>query len=171
MALPRRLKNLNLFVDANSWMGVVESITLPKFSRKFQKYRGGGMPGAVDIDMGLDDGALDTEFTINGTEGSLFSYLSTAKADGIQMRFLGSLERDDTGETQAVELVLHGRFKSIDSGTWKPADVNTTKVSCTNTYAKLTIGGEVVYEVDVLNMIEKVAGVDRLAAHRKAIGL
>ena len=26
------------------------------------------MPGAVDVDLGLDDSALDTEFTIGGTE-------------------------------------------------------------------------------------------------------
>ncbi|WP_255322731.1 hypothetical protein [Enterobacter asburiae] len=25
------------------------------------------MPGAVDVDMGLDDGALDTEFSSGGT--------------------------------------------------------------------------------------------------------
>ncbi|SUH54401.1 phage major tail tube protein FII [Salmonella enterica subsp. enterica serovar Braenderup] len=62
MALPRKLKHLNLFNDGNNWQGIVESLTLPKFTRKFEKYRGGGMPGAVDVDMGLDDGALDTEF-------------------------------------------------------------------------------------------------------------
>lgn len=58
MALPRKLKHLNLFNDGNNWQGIVESLTLPKFTRKFEKYRGGGMPGAVDVDMGLDDGAL-----------------------------------------------------------------------------------------------------------------
>ena len=39
-------------------------MTLPKFTRKYEKYRGGGMPGAVDVDLGLDDSALDTEFSI-----------------------------------------------------------------------------------------------------------
>jgi P2 family phage contractile tail tube protein len=56
MALPRKLKHLNLFNDGNNWQGIVESLTLPKFTRKFEKYRGGGMPGAVDVDLGLDDG-------------------------------------------------------------------------------------------------------------------
>ncbi|TSB77336.1 phage major tail tube protein, partial [Salmonella enterica] len=51
MALPRKLKHLNLFNDGNNWQGIVESLTLPKFTRKFEKYRGGGMPGAVDVDM------------------------------------------------------------------------------------------------------------------------
>lgn len=90
MALPRKLKHLNLFNDGNNWQGIVESLTLPKFTRKFEKYRGGGMPGAVDVDMGLDDGALDTEFSIGGTELLLFKQMGKATVDGIQLRFTGS---------------------------------------------------------------------------------
>ncbi|HDH0599436.1 TPA: phage major tail tube protein, partial [Klebsiella pneumoniae] len=71
MALPRKLKHLNIFNAGNNWMGIAESVTLPKFTRKLENYRGGGMPGSVGIDLGLDDGALDTEMTIGGTEALL----------------------------------------------------------------------------------------------------
>ncbi len=40
-----------------------------------------------------------------------------------------------------------------------------------NCYAKLTINGEVLYEVDAINMIEVVDGVDLMEEHRNAIGL
>ncbi|WP_437887768.1 phage major tail tube protein [Phytobacter sp. V91] len=171
MALPRKLKHLNLFNDGNNFVGVVESVTLPKFTRKFEKWRGGGMPGAVDIDLGLDDGALDTEFTIGGAEALLFRQMGIATVDGIQLRFTGSIQRDDTGEVQAVELVVRGRYKELDSGEWKTGESNTTKVSITGSYAKLTINGEVCYEVDLVNMVEIINGVDMLEAHRDAIGL
>ena len=164
MALPRKLKHLNLFNDGNNWQGIVESLTLPKFTRKFEKYRGGGMPGAVDIDLGLDDGALDTEFSIGGTELLLFKQMGAATVDGIQLRFTGSIQRDDTGEVQAVELVVRGRHKELDSGEWKTGESNTTKVSSTNSYAKLTINGEVLYEVDLVNMVEIVGGTDLMEA-------
>ncbi len=154
MALPRKLKHLNLFNDGNNWQGIVESLTLPKFTRKYEKYRGGGMPGAVDVDLGLDDGALDTEFSIGGTELLLFKQMGKATVDGIQLRFTGSIQRDDTGEVQAVELVVRGRHKEVDSGEWKTGESNTTKVTSTNSYAKLTINGEVLYEVDLINMVE-----------------
>ncbi|MCU5773062.1 phage major tail tube protein [Erwiniaceae bacterium BAC15a-03b] len=171
MALPRKLKHLNLFNAGENWMGIVESVTLPKFTRKFEKYRGGGMPGAVDIDMGLDDGALDTEFSIGGTESLLFKQMGTPKVDGIQLRFTGSIQADDTAEVQAVELIVRGRHKELDSGEWKSGESSSTKVSNTNSYAKLTIGGEVLYEVDLVNMIEIVDGVDLLEEHRTALGL
>lgn len=171
MALPRKLKHLNLFNAGNNWQGLVESLTLPKLTRKFEKYRGGGMAGAVDIDMGLDDGALDTEFTVGGTEALLFKQLGAETVDAVQLRFTGSIQRDDTGEVLAVELVTRGRYKELDSGEWKTGDANTTKVSATNSYAKLTINGEVLFEVDLVNMVHIVDGKDMMEAHRSALGL
>ena len=171
MALPRKLKHLNLFNAGENWQGLVESLTLPKITRKFEKYRGGGMAGAVDIDMGLDDGAIDTEFTIGGTEALLFKQMGTATVDGVQLRFTGSIQRDDTGEVQAVELVTRGRHKELDSGEWKTGESSSTKVSSTNSYAKLTINGVVLFEIDLVNMIHIVDGVDLMDAHRNALGL
>ncbi|CAH5897314.1 hypothetical protein AI2909V1_3332 [Klebsiella pneumoniae] len=171
MALPRKLKHLNIFNAGNNWMGIAESVTLPKFTRKLENYRGGGMPGSVGIDLGLDDGALDTEMTIGGTEALLFKQMGKATVDGVQLRFTGSIQRDDTGEVQAVELVVRGRHKEVDSGEWKTGESNSTKVSSVNCYAKLTINGEVLYEVDAINMIEVVDGVDLMEEHRNAIGL
>lgn len=162
---------LHADIQANNWQGIVESLTLPKFTRKYEKYRGGGMPGAVDVDLGLDDSALDTEFSIGGTELLLFKQMGKATVDGIQLRFTGSIQRDDTGEVQAVELVVRGRHKEVDSGEWKTGESNTTKVTSTNSYAKLTINGEVLYEVDLINMVEIVDGVDLMEAHRNALGL
>jgi P2 family phage contractile tail tube protein len=41
-----------------------------------------------------------------------------------------------------------------------------------NTYYKETINGRVMHEIDLINMIEiGPDGVDRMAEHRKAIGL
>ncbi|WP_271460990.1 phage major tail tube protein [Pantoea leporis] len=171
MALPRKLKHLNLFNAGDNWQGLIESVTLPKITRKFEKYRGGGMDGAVDIDMGLDDGALDTEFTCGGVEAKLFKQMGTLTVDGVQLRFTGSIQRDDTGEVQAVELVVRGRHKELDSGEWKTGESSTTKVSGTNSYAKLTINGEVLYEIDLVNMIHIVDGTDLMEAHRNALGL
>ena len=171
MALPRKLKYLNIFNDGNNWMGIAESFTPPKLTRKLEKYRGGGMNGSVDIDLGLDDGALEVEWTIGGTEALLFKQLGVATADGVMLRFSGSYQSDDTGEVQAVEIVIRGRHKELDSGEYKQGDSSSTKVSTVATYYKLTLGGEMLVEIDVVNMIENIGGVDRLAEHRQAMGL
>ena len=47
MALPRKLKHLNLFLDGENWIGVAEEYTPAKLAMKLEAYRGGGMPGAA----------------------------------------------------------------------------------------------------------------------------
>ncbi|MEN3787390.1 phage major tail tube protein [Aeromonas veronii] len=172
MALPRKVKQLNIFIDGTNWIGEAEDFTFAKLSRKFESYRGGGMPGAVNIDMGLDDSALDTEFTMGGYNAEIIGKMGSSKIDGVMLRFAGSIQRDDIAEVQPVEIVTRGRMKEIDWGTAKVGDNSQAKVSMVNTYYKLTINGQVIHEIDLVNMIEiGPDGIDRMAEHRKAIGL
>ena len=163
---------LNMFNDGLSYMGVVESVTLPKLTRKLEKYRGGGMPGSVSIDLGLDDDALSLEWTLGGLpDVELWAQYASPGADSVPLRFTGSYQRDDTGAISAVEVVMRGRHKEYDGGENKQGESGTTKISTECTYYQLTIDGKEVIEIDVINMVMKVDGVDRLAEHRKAIGL
>lgn len=171
MALPRKLKHLNIFVDGDNWIGVAEEFTPAKLSMKTEEYRGGGMPGSVEINMGLDGGALNTEFTFGGYEAALLKKMHAAKIDAVLVRFAGSFQRDDTGEVVPVEIVQRGRIKEIDSGNMKTGDNTQMKVSMLNTYYKVIVNGEELVEIDIVNMIHKVNGVDMMEAHRKAIGL
>ncbi|MGL4449175.1 MAG: phage major tail tube protein [Shewanella sp.] len=171
MALPRKLKHLNLFLDGDNWIGVAEEYTPAKLSLKLEAYRGGGMPGAAHINMGLDDGALDTEFSFGGYEAALFKKQHSAKIDGVMLRFAGSFQRDDTGDVVAVEIVQRGRIKELDGGTLKTGDNTQLKVSLANTYYKVTVDGEELVEIDLVNMIHKVGGDDMMEDHRAAIGL
>ncbi len=171
MALPRKLKHGNIFMDGENWIGVAEDFTPAKLSQKFEAYRGGGMMGAANIHMGLEDGALDTSFTFGGAEAALVKRMGLAKIDGVALRFAGSFQRDDTGEIVSVEIVQRGRFKELDRGTFKSGDNTQSKVSMVNTYYKETMNGVVLCEIDLLNMIWIVDGVDLMDEHRKAIGL
>ncbi|KQN46822.1 phage tail protein [Serratia sp. Leaf50] len=171
MALPKKLKLMNLFNDANSYQGIVSSITLPKLTRKLENYRGAGMNGAAPVDLGLDDDALSVEWSMGGIDELVLSQWGSAKIAGVPLRFAGSYQRDDTNETVAVEIVMRGRHKEIDFGDAKQGEDTETKISTVCTYYKLTMGGKELIEVDTVNLIEKVNGVDVLAEHRKNIGL
>lgn len=171
MALPRKLKHLNMFVDGDNWVGIAESFTPAKLTRKFEKYRGGGMAGAVDIDMGLDDEALATSFVVGGYVADLVRKMSADKVDGVMIRFAGSYQRDDTGEVTSVEIVCRGRFTERDPGEQKTGENTQTTINMTNAYYKETEDGDVLCEIDVVNMVEKVGGEDKMKAHRAAIGL
>ena len=134
MAMPRKLKLMNVFLNGYSYQGVAKSVTLPKLTRKLENYRGAGMNGSAPVD-------------------------------------LGSYQRDDTGETVAVEGVMRGRQKEIDTGEGKQGEDTESKISVVCTYFRLTMDGKELVEIDTINMIEKVNGVDRLEQHRRNIGL
>ncbi|MCE1741379.1 phage major tail tube protein, partial [Enterobacter hormaechei] len=72
---------------------------------------------------------------------------------------------------QAVLLIRLCAARRFDHGAYKQGDNTQTKISAKNTYFKLTWDGEVLIEVDTVNMVEVVNGEDRLADHRRAMGL
>ena len=169
MALPNSLKNFNVFDDGNSFMGVIEEVKLPKLSRKMESFRGGGMDGEIEIDLGQEK--LEIEQVCGGFVLDAYKAYGITKASGVLIRFAGAYQRDDTAAVQAVEIVVRGRHKEIDPGDAKGGDKGKTTVKSTLTYYKLTVDSSDVIEIDLINFIFKVDGTDMLEAQRKAIGL
>ncbi|KRA15361.1 phage major tail tube protein [Lysobacter sp. Root604] len=169
MALPRKLKNLNLFGDGESFLGQVVEVKLPTLTRSMEDYRGGGMSGPVKIDNGSEGLELESKF--GGLMRSILRQYGLTRHDAVQLRFAGAYQRDDTGQVDAVEVVVRGRHSEIDMGTAKAGDDTEFTVKTACSYYKLTINGVVVIEIDFVNMVEIVDGVDRLADQRRAIGV
>jgi hypothetical protein len=169
MALPRKLKNFNLFNDANSYLGQVPEFTLPKLTRQMESYRAGGMNGPVKIDLG--QGELEAEMTLGGIVRQVFEQYASTRVDGVLLRFAGAYQEDTTGQVSAVEVVMRGRHEEIDLGNAKVGESNDVKIKLTLSYFKLTIDAAPLVEIDMTNMVETVNGVDMLAAQRAAVGL
>lgn len=168
MALPRKLKNLNLFNDGESYLGQVVQVSLPDLTRAMEDYRGGGMSGPVKIDNGME--AIAMEWQCGGLMRTVFNQFGITRHDGVQLRFAGAYQRDDTGAVDAVEVVIRGRHSEIKAGDAKAGDDTEFTVKTEASYYKLIINGTTVIEIDFINMVETVNGVDRLAAQRRAIG-
>jgi len=168
MALPRKLKHLNLFGNGESFLGQVVEVKLPTLTRAMEDYRGGGMSGPVKIDNGQE--AIELESKFGGLMRSILRQYGVTRHDGVQLRFAGSYQRDDTGAVDAVEIVVRGRHSEIDAGTAKSGDDTEFTVKTACSYYKLSINGVTEIEIDLVNMVEIVGGVDRLAEHRRAIG-
>ena len=160
MALPKKLKALNLFNNGESYLGQVVEVKLPTLSRKMEEYRGGGMNGPVDIDFGQEK--IELEWKCGGMMRSVLNQYGAISHSAVQLRFAGAYQRDDSGAVDAVEFVVRGRHKEIDPGTGKSGDDTEFAVKTSASYYKLMINGSTVIEI--------VNGVDLLAPHRRAIG-
>ncbi|TLX52840.1 phage major tail tube protein [Stutzerimonas nosocomialis] len=171
MALPKKLKHMNLFNDGNSYVGLSKTVTLPTLSRKMEAWRGAGMDGPVKVDMGHSDDGIQLEWTLGGWDLTVLRQFGAVRADGVMLRWSGSVQRDDTGEVSAVEVVVRGRHEEIDFGDAEPGEDTEHSITTACSYYKLSIDGNVEIEIDNLNFIFIVNGEDRLAEHRAAIGL
>lgn len=168
MALPKKLKDFNLFGDGDTWQGQIAELSIPTLARTMEEYRGAGMDGTVELDMGQEK--IEFEWTAGGMIEAIFDAFGAVEIDATMLRFAGAYERDDMGDVVPVEIVVRGRHREIDPGTAKNGDNNEIQVTTTCSYYKLTIDGQDVIEIDVPGYVFNVRGNDMLAARRAAIG-
>ena len=166
---PKKLTNFHVVIDGYSMAGVADEITLPVLSRNMVEHRAGGMLGPVSLDLGLE--AMKVEITLSEQARAVLASWGLEDASGLGVRFMGAAESEDgDSSVDAIEVTVRGRWKMIDTGTIKPGETAKTKVEMPITYFKYTVNGTDLIEIDLMNNIEKVNGVDRMAAIRAAIG-
>lgn len=166
--IPQMLSNTNLFVDGVSFAGDVPSLTLPKLTVKTEAHRGGGMAGEIEMDMGLEK--LEASWTSTGVRREMMKYFGLSDQTGCNAVFRGAF-KELKGQITPVIATLRGMLKEVDPGDWKAGDKAEMKYAMAVTYYKLEIDGRVMYEIDMVNAVRVIDGVDQLAAERSALGL
>jgi len=169
MALPRKLKNFNVFNDGESYLGQASEITLPTLSRSMEEYRGGGMAGPVQIDLGQE--AIEMECTFGGLMPQIVRQYAAQKHNAVLLRFAGAYQREDNAAVDALEIVVRGRWSELDLGSAKTGDDTEFKAKLACSYYKLSLNGQVLIEMDLINMVENIGGSDLLTEIRCAIGI
>lgn len=169
MALPRTLRLFNVFVDGVSFIDTCLELKLPKIAMKTEDYTGAGMLGPVALLKGVEK--IEIEHTYNGPIEEIVASFGAEKHDAAMLRFNGSYSEEGSGTDQVVEIVVRGRHNEFDQGDAKASENGNWKVKTDCTYYKQTVNDKVWMEIDVVHKIFNVMGVDRLAAHRRNIGL
>jgi len=168
--LPKTIKNANVFFEGDSWAGRFDEVTFGKLTRKKEKYRGGGMGAEVDIDLGYE--MPEPEITLKEHVPALIKAWGECAADGVLLRILAGANSDGPNcPHDTIELVMRCRPKEIDFGSYKGGSLTDIKTPFCTTYFKYVLNGETLVELDPINMIEIVGGVDRTAKLREAIGV
>jgi len=166
--LPSKLKNFNFFAAGTSFIHQVPEITLPKITAKTEEYRGGGMLGPTDIDLGLEK--LELELTIGGIAVPLMRQMGMVGVASALSRFAGAYQEEGSGTWASGELVTRGKWVEFDPGSAKPGEDTEHKFKQTAAYLRWDINGSTEIEIDFLNNIYRVGGVDRLAEMRAILG-
>lgn len=169
MGLPSTLKNFNLFNEGTSYMGKVNEVNLPKLKRKMEDHRAGGMNGTIKLDYGME--GMQMDWTCAGMMRQVLEQFGTIKHDGVMLRFAGAYQAEDSTTPDSIEVIVRGRHSEVDMGGAKPADKTALKVTTEVSYYKMMINGDTVIEIDIINMVEMINGIDNLEKIRAAIGI
>lgn len=169
MGLPRTLKNMNTFNEGNGYGGECKTVKLPPLKRKLEEYRGGGMNAPLQMDMGME--AMELGLTFGGPVRDVLRQWGVSTVDGVYIRFVGAYQQDDSSAVDTVEVIVRGRYSEIDPGDQEVGEPGEFAATMALAYYKLVWNGRTEIEIDPINMIEIVGGVDRTAELRAAIGM
>ncbi|MDD3012617.1 MAG: phage major tail tube protein [Candidatus Gastranaerophilales bacterium] len=165
-----RLTNANIYMDGNNLLGRAEEIQLPQIKHKMADHKALGMVGSAEFFAGIDK--LESKIKWN----SLYTEVLKKAANpfvAVQIQARASLETyNSMGKLAEVPAVayLSGTFKEFPLGNLKPGDNAEYETTMSVNYAKLIVDGEEIFEIDVLENIYKVEGVDILTVYRANIG-
>jgi P2 family phage contractile tail tube protein len=166
--IPQTLFNQNLFIDGISFSGDVPELSLPKVKVKTEGYRAGGMDGEIDMDMGLEK--LECSFSTNGVRKEALKFFGLADQTAFNGSFRGSF-KEQKGRFVGTIATIRGMLIEVDPGSWKPGDKAEFKYAVSPSYYKLEIDGVVIYEIDPVNSVRVIDGVDQLQQMRNQLGL
>ena len=169
MGLPSQLKNYTCWVDGDSYLGEIAEVNLGKIAEKVIAISAGGLLGEIDSPVGLEK--FEVELKSAGLCDRLLAKFGAAGVGSTLLRFAGAYQEDIEGSVKAAELIVRGRIPEIDPGSAKMGDKTEGSTKMTGVYLKWTVSGRVLIEIDWLNCIFIVYGVDRYAGIRAAMGI
>lgn len=166
--IPETLFNTNAIIDGISFAGEVPSLTLPKITIKTEDFRAGGMDGSIKMDQGIELG--DVGFVTTGIRKESLKFCGLADQTAFNASFRGSF-KGQKGAFKGVIATIRGMLTEVDPGDWKGGEKAEFKHVVNTVYYKLEIDSEVIYEIDIVNGIRIIDGVDQLATMRTQLGL
>lgn len=167
--LPRTLKNMNVFVDGDSFAGVAKTVTLPKITKKTEDYRGAGMIGDVALSLGYEK--MECGVTYAGFDPRQYQQLAVCGTSDLPIRFVSIYERQDTCSIQNVEYYMRGQAIEVDGGDSTLGELSEFKSMYNVTYMRLEVDGQQVFELDFINGIETFGETDLFDEIKRLLGL
>ena len=127
-------------------------------------------PGLSQVESAADGGRGQCGDKYGGFMRPVFKQYAANRHDAAMLRWVGAYQSEDSDVPQAVEVVIRGRHSEIAPGTAKQGEDTEFTVKTACSYYKLVVDGATVIDIDLVNGVEIVDGVDRTAAARAIVG-
>jgi hypothetical protein len=161
--IPEKINNFNVYKEGGKLVGVSAEVTLPSLEASTETISGAGIAGEYESPNIGHFGPISMEIPFNTLYTDIFDLL-TPETKNITLR--GSMALYDVAAgklvNKGIKILVKGMPKGIDLGKMSPGKPMENKVPLEISYIKVDIDGKTVLEVDKLNFIYVVNGIDYL---------
>lgn len=158
------LTKVATFVDGRNYAGECNQVTLPELNLQTEEFRAGGMDSPVEMDMGMD--AMRASFEYLSVPAEVMKLFGQ---EDVPVTCRGLLKSHD-GSKRGATAELRGKFIGQNPNNWQAGQQSNFTATFAVTYYRLTIGGEVIHEIDTVRVMRIINGVDQLAEDRQFLG-
>lgn len=163
--IPEKINMFNVYETGKKVIGVSREVSLPELNQATSEVSGAGILGSIDSpSKGMFEN-IEFVLPFRTLYTPLFDIMVVG--DRVDLTLRGAIQTTD-GESNNKEVgmrvVVRGTVKGINPGTVKMGEGTDASATLTLTYIYIEIGGLPMIEIDKLNTVYKVRGVDMLAA-------
>lgn len=165
-----KLTNANVYINGNNYLGRCEEVDLPDVAFKMSEHKALGLTGTLEFPSGIEKLEARLKFSSLYPEVAKIA-ANPYKAANLQLRAnLETYSGNGLVDQREVVCFLQGSFNKFPAGKFKSQENAEFEATMSVTYLKLVVAGETLYEIDVMQNIYKVGGVDILAEYRQNVG-
>ncbi|MBY7733498.1 phage major tail tube protein [Francisella philomiragia] len=151
------LLNWSLYVDGANLLGIVTQATLPSITPMMQEIYGAGMSAPVDHDTGKVE-KMEFTASIDGFQKNVYKAIGNFE---VPIIVRGKI-RNNSGDNEQLIAEMRGCI-TVEAPQIEPNAKGSTNIKVSLQYYRLNIAGEDIVEVDALNGVRNIAGVNQLA--------
>ena len=159
--IPTKINKYNVYNSGERLLGTGDEMTLPDFESASETVSGAGILGEIDDPtVGyFTNQELEVPFRLLDREA--VDMMDMTKAVRLTLRGAQQTTNND-GDIQfrSMRVVVRGRCKKFSPGKVKNGSAMDTKITLTVLYIMIEVDGEQLVELDKLNEVFKIRGVD-----------
>jgi len=168
--LPDFVKQATMIADGYGKMGTLENVQLPKLVSKMEDWRGGGMIGDIEVELGFEK--MEFPFKVGGMDRQLIGLWGLKTGAVKPFQILSHAVAEDSDKSIGISAYIRGRLKEVEFDEFK-AGGSPSMLSgvVAMHYYRLLIDDQEVIEYDPINLVLKINGEDQIADMRANLGL
>lgn len=163
--IPEVINNFNVYKSGNRLIGVTSEMSLAEISAITETISGAGLLGEYETVIMGHFSSMSQEVPFRMLEEDVFSLANPMEVQELTLRATEQVSEKGTAnlETKGMRIVIRGRAKAFKPGTIKMGGQMGASVTLELLYMMIEINGEKKFELDKLNEVFIVDGVDIMA--------